>query len=88
MSLLRNVSCNTTFVRPILPQFETEPLNVSVPPTGTVARLQFFVTWMQGFSVTRQGAVALAVAGCPQTLVPLAVTVLVLPMQPAVKLLL
>jgi hypothetical protein len=80
----RTLSLTTMFVRVTLPQLVTTPLTVFVVPTS-VADPQILVTAMHGDSVTAQIAVAVFVIFCPQTVVPRAVTVLVLFAQPAVK---
>ena len=83
-----SLSVKLTFVSAMLPQLVTIPLKFTVPPARIVFVLQTLVTARQGFSVTRHGAVAEFVALTPQIEVPIAVTVLVLPTQPAVKVLL
>jgi hypothetical protein len=62
------------FVSVTLPQFVTTAVSVLGWPRGTV--LQVLVTPMQGLSVTTQTLLAWAVMGWPQTVAPLALTVL------------
>src|ERR1043166_8967379 len=56
-----------------LPQLLTTPLTVLAEPISTVS--QFFVTRMQGLSVTTHVAVAVAETWPPHRPVPVAVTV-------------
>src|SRR5579864_1858928 len=88
VKLPTRLSVSMTLVSVTLPQLVTTPPMICITPVVQVPVEQLPVTPMHGLSVVTQVLVALAETGVPQRLTPEAVTILVLPPQVAVTVLL